>query len=163
MELKTVNDTILTPTFATVLPAKFDSIPARVMLLAIGGQESAFAVRRQKGGGPAVSFWQFELGGIRGVMTCTATKDLAAAVCGVLGIPFDARSIYNAMPTNDRLGCAFARLLLYSSPAALPKLGDVQAGWRYYAGLWRPGKPRPLDWPANYTPALALFTPVPLP
>lgn len=45
-----------------LLPPAMDTVKARVMLLAIGLQESAFAARRQAGNGPARGFWQFELG-----------------------------------------------------------------------------------------------------
>lgn len=45
-----------------LLPS-MDSVRARMMLLAIGLQESRFEHRRQLGNGPARGFWQFESGG----------------------------------------------------------------------------------------------------
>ena len=45
-----------------LLPPKFDTPEARVMMLAIGMQESRFLHRKQIGG-PARGFFQFEEGG----------------------------------------------------------------------------------------------------
>lgn len=51
-----------------LLPAKMDTPKARVMMLAIGMQESRFEHRKQIGG-PARGFFQFEeAGGVRGVL-----------------------------------------------------------------------------------------------
>jgi hypothetical protein len=153
IELAFVRDKIIRQTFIEVLPSKFDTPQAEVMLLAIGLQESGFQTRQQVGG-PARSFWQFEKGGgVRGVLSCVDTKTMAQMVCVHRGIPPTPDSVYARMLDDDLLGCAFARLLLYSDPAPLPAIGDVSGSWAYYKNNWRPGKPRPADWPANYAQA----------
>lgn len=129
-----------------ILPGAMASDRARVMQVAIGLQESRFEHRRQLVGspprptGPAVSFWQFERGGgVRGVLNHHSSKAPAAKVCAALGVKPDAQSVWEAMQTNDTLGAAFARLLLYTDPQALPAVGDVEAAWRLYLRVWRPG------------------------
>lgn len=135
---------------------------ARVLSLAIAGQESAWVHRRQIGG-PARSFWQFEKGGgVAGVLAHHATKDKIKAVCADLEIPCDTATVYEAMAWNDVLGAAMARLLLFSDPAALPDVGKVQPGWDYYIRNWRPGMPHPSTWPGRYGTAMGLVTNNPL-
>ena len=64
------------------------------MLLAIGLQESRFEHRRQLVGnpprpiGPAMSFWQAEVGGgmVRGVRIHRATRDAAAQLYRARGV-----------------------------------------------------------------------------
>nr|WP_316904517.1 hypothetical protein [Ralstonia mannitolilytica] len=60
MNLTDVVKTAIEPALA-ILPSAMDTREARVMLLAIGLQESRFMLRRQVGG-PARGFWQFEEG-----------------------------------------------------------------------------------------------------
>jgi len=55
MLLREVMEKAILPALA-ILPAKMDTPQARVMLLAIGLQESEFAHRRQMGNGPARGF-----------------------------------------------------------------------------------------------------------
>lgn len=141
-------------TMQHLLPAKFDGRQARVMLLAIGLQESGFATRQQNGG-PARSYWQFEQGGgIRGVLTHPASKAYARAVCGLRAVAPVESDVYAAFLSDDQLACAFARLLLWTDADPLPQLGDADGAWKYYQRNWRPGKPRPEAWPANYAAAL---------
>lgn len=128
---------------------------ARVPLLGIAGQESGCKERRQIGG-PARSYWQFESGGgVAGVMNFPTTRPMLLKLCAALDIPFDRATIYEAMAWNDRLGCAMARFLLYTDAAPLPFVGQRQATWDYYLRNWRPGKPHPDAWPANYDAAMA--------
>lgn len=155
-----------------LLPPRMDSQRARVMLLAIGAQESAFRDRRQlilvkRQGrtqlvpeGAAKSFWGAERGGgmVRGVRTHQATKAYAARLYALRGVrPIDA-SIWNAIERDDVLAAGLARLLLFSDPYALPALGNEQLAWETYVRLWRPGKPRRDDWDGNYARALAFVT-----
>lgn len=129
---------------------------ARVELMAIAGQESAWQYRKQIGG-PAHSFWQFEKGGgVVGVLNHPASRDKIAAVCAELGVPCDAESVYQAMVDNDVLAAAMARLLLFTDPRPLPAVGEVMAGWDYYDRLWRPGAPHPDVWPGRYGTAMGL-------
>jgi hypothetical protein len=144
---------IVEQAMAHLLPCKFDSTAARVMLLAIGMQESGFIARQQKGG-PARSFWQFEqAGGIQGVLTHPASKAYARAFCGLRAVAPVASDVYAAFLSDDQLACAFARLLLWTDAAPLPQVGDAAGAWAYYLRNWRPGKPRPEAWAANYAAA----------
>lgn len=130
---------------------------ARVLMLAIAGQESGWTHRIQVGG-PAHSFWQFEQGGgVVGVLSHPASKDKIVQVCGRLGVPCLPATVYMAMIDNDVLAACMARLLLYTDPAPLPAVGDVDGGWAYYQRNWRPGMPHPEAWPARYATALSLI------
>ena len=132
----------------SLLPGHMDSPKARVMLLAIGLQESRFEHRRQMGDGPARGFWQFEQnGGVRGCVNHPASAGLLRRLCEIRGVAFDARAIWSALETDDVLAAALARLLLYTDPRPLPALGDVEGALGYYLRTWRPGKPHPETWP----------------
>lgn len=149
----------IVPALAALGARRYDSPQARVLMLAIALQESALATRRQKGG-PARGLWQFELGGgVSGVLQHAETKDAAAILCRRQRVKADARSVYSALEADDLLAAGFARLLLFSDPAPLPAIGDEAAAWAYYKRNWRPGKPRPDHWPANYAQALAAVGP----
>jgi len=131
---------------------------AKLLMLAIAGQESAWTDRVQGGNGPAHGFYQFERsGGVAGVLANTATSHWAMAACVVAGIHADSTHVWGVMATakGDNLACAFARLLLWTSPAPLPALGDENAGWLYYEHLWRPGKPDRSRWAIRYPQAVA--------
>lgn len=130
-------------------PAPTDA--ARVMLLAIAGQESAWSARRQIGG-PARGYWQFEVGGgVAGVMTHKATKAPLERVCAALDVPLDRAAVYEAVAWCDPLAAAMARLLVFSDPAPMPV--DADAGWACYLRTWRPGKPHPETWGARWASA----------
>lgn len=133
------------------------SIPAtdsaRVLLMAIAGQESNWSHRTQVGG-PARSYWQFELGG--GVVAVfSATQRQIRAVCDTLDVPCSPAVVFEAMAWNDVVACAMARLNLWRDPAPLPAVGDKDAAWNYYRRIWAPGAPHPELWPAVYDQALA--------
>lgn len=146
---------IIAPTFQHLLPGKFDSQSARVQLLAIMLQESGLKTRRQVGG-PARGLAQFEQGGgIHGVLTNPASSIWAKAVCLHRAVAPTEGDVYAALLVDDLLACAFARLLLWTDVAPLPAIGDADGAWAYYLRNWRPGKPRPADWAANYATALA--------
>ncbi|MCW2933440.1 MAG: hypothetical protein JWM19_4402, partial [Actinomycetia bacterium] len=123
---------------------------ARVLVMAIAGQESDWEARLQGGGGPARSFWQFEGGGGAVGELFSVTPKQLKAVCDYLIVPYNVATVFQAMAWNDTLAACMARLLLWQDPAALPAIGDVQAGWNYYQRNWRPGAPRPEVWPAKY-------------
>ena len=158
MTLSEIIKTGIDPALA-LLPAKMDTSAVRVMLLAIGLQESRFIHRRQIGG-PARGFWQYEKGGgVRGVLTHASTKEHAQAVCKARGVPATADAVYDALDKDDVLAAAFARLLLWSDPKTLPALGDADAAWALYLRTWRPGKPHPETWPDLYRQAVAEVRP----
>lgn len=130
---------------------------ARVLVLAIAGQESAWKERRQIGG-PARSFWQFEKGGgVAGLFNVARTK--LQALCGELFVPFNQNDVFEAMAWNDVLAAGMARLLLWTDAAPLPNIGDVDGSWNYYLQNWRPGAPHPEIWPARYGTAMGLVKP----
>lgn len=135
-----------------LLPSKMDTPMARVIHSAIGYQETKYLTRVQYGNGPARSYWQFEngrLSGINGVLTHPATSKYAMGICNTRKVEPERMAVWKAMESDDVLGAAFARLLMYSDPQPLPK--NQQEAWEMYAlRTWRPGKPHPETWPAAW-------------
>ena len=153
MTLSEIRERAIAPALA-LLPARMNSVAAEVQMLAIGLQESRFEHRRQIGG-PAKGFWQFEQGGgVRGVLRHHSSREHAQAVCRVRNVIATEGAVYAALEHDDVLAAAFARLLLWTDPKALPVLGDEQAAWDLYLGTWRPGKPHRHTWDALYAKAL---------
>lgn len=154
MSPKELLDTAIIPALSEL---DLDSLPARHMLLAIALQESALRHRRQvdRNGienGPAVSFWQFEQGGgCKGVLTHRAVATRMKVFCASHGVEGTPAALWDAMKTDDVLGAAAARLLLYALPDRLPK-ASVD-GWVQYIAAWRPGKPKPDTWAAHWQTA----------
>lgn len=145
-----VREQIISPALK-ILGPKFTSPDAIRMLLAIGLQESLFKYREQTGG-PARGFWQFESGGgVKGVLTHPSSRDLAIALCKARGIEPTQDAVYRALPHDDILAAGFARLLLWTDPKPLPMTSED--GWNYYQRVWRPGKPHPEKWTANWIAA----------
>lgn len=145
------------------LPDRMDTPEARVMLIAIGLQESKFQERRQLVGsppkpvGPATGFWQFERGGgVAGVLQHRASRDHARTLCASRGVEPVSQSVWQALQQDDVLAAGFARLLLWTDPFSLPKLGDINGAWDLYMRTWRPGKPHRSTWDAFYAQALDL-------
>lgn len=150
---------IVAPTLDYMAASPSINVPvsstARVLLMAIAGQESRWAARRQIGG-PARSYWQFEEGGgVAGLFGHPATKLKLGTVCASLDIPYDPDVVFEAMAWNDTLACAMARLLLWSDAAALPDYWDKGAGWQYYLRNWRPGMPHVESWSGVHDQAMA--------
>lgn len=155
MDLKIVIEAAIEPALA-FLPTKMDTAAARVLLLAIGLQESRFLYRRQLGNGPARGLWQFErTGGVRGVLTHPASRDYAYRVCAARGVDPVAADVHAALETDDVLAATFARLLMWTDAWRLPVVGDAQGGWELYIRTWRPGMPHPKTWAALYAQAAA--------
>lgn len=133
---------VIHPTL-TWMGARYMGRNAERLLVAIALQESALRYRAQVGG-PARSWWQFERGGVRGVLVHKTSVDMAREVCASLGYQPADSIVQPAMEHNDILACAMARLLLWTDAHALP---DTPAdGWAYYQRNWRPGKPHPEKW-----------------
>jgi hypothetical protein len=148
---------IVEPTLKWMATSPSLGIPAsdsaRVLVMAIAGQESRWGARRQIGG-PARSYWQFEKdGGVAGLFRVAPRK--LETVCAACDVSFDPATVFEAMAWHDMLACSMARLLLWTDPAALPGLGDKDAGWQYYLRNWRPGAPHPESWSGVYDQALA--------
>lgn len=146
-----------------LLPRKMDSKEARLMLLAIGYQESRFKHRRQLVGspprpvGPAKSFWQGERGGgmVHGVRTHNGVKAHANRLYEARGVEPNNQAIWNAIEHDDVLAAGLARLLLWTDPHKLPEIGDVDGAWDLYIRTWRPGKPHRSTWNEMYARAMA--------
>jgi hypothetical protein len=149
---------IVEMTMSHLLPAKFDGQQARVALLAFAMQESGFVTRLQQGG-PARGYWQAEQGGsIRAVLGNRTTASYAKTICLLRGVAPVESDVYAALLSDDLLACGFARLDMWADPSPLPMLGDAAGCWNFYIRVENPGRPRPLDWPANYAAALAAVT-----
>lgn len=135
----------------SMLRAGMDGPMARVMLLAIGLQESRFEHRRQMVGspprpvGPAKSFWQFELGtaasrgGVWGVFLHAASNGLLKQIAMQRGVALSPTNIWNAIEHDDVLAAGLARLLLWTDPQPLPGVEDETGAWMLYLRTWRPG------------------------
>lgn len=146
-----------------LLPRRMDSLQARVMLLAIGLQESRLTHRRQMVGnpprpvGPAAGLWQFERGGgCAGVLSHPASRDLMRWGCHERNAPATSFGLWRALIVDDTLAAIAARLLLWTDSQPLPSERDAGGAWDYYVRVWRPGKPHPATWPANHSLAREL-------
>lgn len=153
-----INDQVLTPAL-DLLPRRMDTPAARVMLLAIGLQESQLVHRRQIVGGrpvgPAKGLWQFERdGGCLGVLGHRMSVDLMRWVCLARKVPASRAKLWNALPGDDVLAAAAARLLLWTDPSPLPAPSDRDGAWDLYLRVWRPGKPRPQTWAEHHAAAV---------
>lgn len=148
----------ITPALS-LLPGKMDTPAARVMLLAIGLQESHLIYRRQQPTGPARGLWQFEQGtqasrgGVWGLYLFRTTSNALLDLCAARGISHDPVEIYQAIEHDDVLAAGCARLLLYTDPLPLPAVDDSIGSWELYQRVWRPGTPRPDKWPSNHAKA----------
>lgn len=147
----------------SLLPGAMNSREARAMLLAIGYQESAFNARMQgghgtvRGTGPASGFWQFErAGGVTEILTSEDTKDHAIRICRLFLYEPTPTVIHQAIADHDVLACCFARLLLWRDPRALPSPIEADKGWSIYVSNWRPGRPHPDAWAANFARAWSI-------
>lgn len=148
----------------SILPDRMDSKEARVMLLAIGLQESRLVHRRQLVGnpprptGPATGLWQFERGGgVVGVLQHHATRTHARTLCNARNVEPTSQAVWQALQHDDVLAAGFARLLLWSDPRSLPEIGNKQGALDLYIRTWRPGKPKPKVWGDNYEQALDIL------
>ncbi len=158
--LQSVTSTAINPALK-LLPSAMDSAAARILMLAIGLQESGLTVRRQRGNGPARSLWQFELGsqtrggGVWGVYQHDSSRYWLKQLCDARSCVFAPTSIYSTIEADDVLAAGLARLLLFTDRAPLPAVGERGSSWTLYSKrTWVPGKPRPDDWPANYLRAM---------
>lgn len=168
--LDSITNNAIDPALA-LLPPQMDNPLARVMLLAIGLQESRFMHRFQKVAGspfikgPARGFWQFEKGttasrgGVCGVMLHDASRFWLSHLCAKRGVPFVADDIWLAVENDDVLAAGLARLLLFTDAKKLPALDDCEGAWQCYAfRTWRPGKPHRGTWDEFHKQAVAQVT-----
>lgn len=152
MEIEYAYSSIINPALE-LLPHAMNTIQAKVLLGAIGMQESRFNHTSQIGG-PAQGYWQFEKGGVRGVITHSASRHHAESVCASFNVDFVDNDIYHALAQNEILACCFARLLLYTDPHPLPEIQEINEAWKYYLRNWRPGNPKEATWGICYMTAL---------
>ena len=137
----------------SILPERMDSVAARAIMIAIALQESSLRHRVQVKG-PAKGFYQFEPIGVSGVQQHHATQEFAAGLNQTF--LYSPSEVYGAIQHNDVLASAYARLLLWSLPDALPGgRMDVDYGWSLYIKSWRPGKPHRDRWDSNWRAAWA--------
>jgi hypothetical protein len=144
-----------------LLPSALSSDRARVMLYAIGLQESRFLHRRQivngKPIGPAKGFWQFERGGgCKGVITHAASRFWMHRLCQRQNVPFTAKDVWDQLERDDAFAAVAARLLLFTDPKVLPEITDADGAWQLYLRTWRPGKPHKKTWAAFHAEAAQL-------
>lgn len=147
-----------------LLPEKMDTPLSRMMGMAIGFQESKFLTRRQMGNGPARSFWQFEEGnqkshaGVWAVLNHRASGAIARQVAEARNVAPTPNAVWTAMESDDVLGCAFARLLLWTDAQKLPDFHEEEKAWAYYIRCWNPGKPHKGTWSWAFNQASSYYT-----
>jgi hypothetical protein len=161
-------DTLIRPTVARLAERhgmRAGAAP-EAMLVAIGLQESGFEVRDQIDAGPAVvgpatGFWQFERGGgVTGVMFHHRVGPIASTLVAEAGVKASPDAVWRffTTPQGDPLACAFARMLLFADPQALPAPQESaeDSAWQCYLRNWRPGKPHRNRWGPNWARACAM-------
>lgn len=133
---------IVFPAAFSLLPKKMDSAEARFLVFLIGLHESMrYTQRTQMDGGPAHGFWQFELDGIKGILTHMATRGFITLILRQLSYDTRVVTSYEAIKHNDILACVYARLNLWWHSKPLPAIGDIEGAWAYYRTCWNPGEP----------------------
>ena len=149
--------------FLTSLGGPPPTAAARRFLVCIALQESGPKLDARYQGSPSTTpgaargFFQFEqLGGVAGVLSHNASKALAASVCANLEVVASSAAVWRAIEGNDLLACAFARLLVWTDPQALPTTENT--GWDCYMRVWRPGKPHRDAWTPNWATASQAVT-----
>ena len=152
---------------------------ARVLLFATSRQENPERHPRQlvknpitkalEPRGPAAGDFQFEIGdpvsraGVWGVLNHFRVGPIAKAVARAQGVEPTPSAVFKAIQTDPVLAAALARLLYYSTPLALPVVGDEAGAWAIYTNTWRPGalarQPGELraKWAKSYADALAAY------
>lgn len=147
---------VIVPALA-LLPAHMDTPQARVLELAIGGQESGYRMRKQDGG-PAHGLWQNEQPVQQLLLQNKASDAEVHALCQSRAVAPLASDMYWALLTDDVFAAGISRLILWCDEEPLPALGAQDDAWVAYLRIWEPGKPRPAAWAANYRAALAAVT-----
>lgn len=161
MDPKRLLKTAIIPALAELEPFGIkDSPEARRFMLAISMQESGLTHRRQvsSGGqelGAAAGFFQFEMGGgCKGVLAHPLTGPIMHDLCSAFNIVPEPLPLWEAIRYQDIMASVCARLLIRTLPDSLPL--TAEDGWKQYVNAWRPGKPRPESWQANWATADAV-------
>lgn len=160
MNLQLLRFGVLVPAFGTLERITHRALMtdhrAVVLSMAIALQESGATHRRQVRG-PARSLWQFERGGAYGgLWSHPTTAKWVPVLAEELDLPTNKDECWPAMEWNDLFPAAMSRLLLWTHPDPLPAAlpSNEDAAWKYYLWLWRPGRPGPDRWSANWQLAL---------
>lgn len=136
----------IVPAAFSVLPPVMDTANARAMVTAICLQESGLTHRRQVRG-PARSYAQFEITGVREVLTGRTTRAHAETALAALDCEgFSDIEALAAIEHNDMLAVVLSRLLLWGDPMQVPGKADEEGAWQMYLRRWRPGKPHRERW-----------------
>lgn len=130
---------VVAPALTKLLPARYDSANARILLLAFGAQETGFRTRFQIGGGPGHGFWQNEPEGVADVIANEAVAHDALGLCSRCAVSPVGKDAYWALVTDDAFACGIARLMLFCDPKPLPAEGDIDGAFECYIRIWRPG------------------------
>lgn len=130
------------------------SIEAKLLLIAIGIQESGLTARRQFGHGPARSWWQIEE--LTALDTIQRWRPLKAYLTYLeIPIPIHTATLFGyVLQYSEYAACGIARGILALDPSPLPTVGDLSGAWETYRRCWRPGKPRLEKWDSSYQLAL---------
>ena len=128
---------------------------ARILLLAIPGQESLWQNVQQFGGGPGRGFYQDEPETCGLVLNNAASSAMMHKVCAALDVPATEAAIYSTLLIQPKLQVALSRGDLWCDPRPLPAYGDARAAWIYYKRDWGPGDPHPAIWDGIYAQAIA--------
>jgi hypothetical protein len=154
--LQQIQTRVLDPMFNQLLP-HFDSPEARVMLLAIGLQESrssprgastVMVLRAASGSSSAVAV-------VVGVLTSAASRDYARRrLLKLRNVAPSADSVWRRLEFDDLLAAAICPPDALGQPASMPALGRGGEAWDYYKATWRPGRPRVRTWNGYYAQAL---------
>jgi hypothetical protein len=128
---------------------------ARIMLLAMPGQESLWQNVQQSGGGPGRGFYQDEPETCGEVLNNPASSLMMLKVCAALGILATGAAIYMTLLGQPKLQVALSRGDLFCDPRPLPAYGDARGAWTYYKRDWGPGDPHPAIWDGIYAQAIS--------
>jgi hypothetical protein len=153
------------PAAYSLLPATWQSSAATAFVLAIGLHEGmGFTKRAQvprKPGwrAPARSFYQFEIPGVKQVLTHLASARALDNMLRSLAYPavMLPEDVLDAMTHNDTLAFGMARGLLRTVPSRLPLQHEGDEAYDQYLYGWKPNREAAAmhreDWPANYAMA----------
>ena len=125
----------------------FDNALAERILLAIAMQESDMEHRHQVGG-PAHGFFQFEPIGCAEAIRIDGLNQTRFFERLVLPTQYD--ELHVALEWSEAAMVVCARLILWSITRPLPGPHEQADAWRQYIRAWKPGKPHPDRWPANW-------------
>ena len=113
-------------------------------------QESDMLEVVQRPTGPGRGMAQFEGGETQALGGLLKLPQVAWVRTSIteLGWPLDREILHWACMVDQRVSALLARALYWSDPA--PLQDDEQIAYAIFTRCWRPGKPRPQDWPRSW-------------